>query len=128
MTRKVKNFLLVLCLCFFASTIFPGFSLAADKSSNNTSSVLEAKKAAIFQITMDSKTNNKSFWYHKMVKFEEPKEVYDTSDSLFSYVFNLTIDGKPAGYVEVSAIRDEYPILSFSYKESNITPAKLVSC
>lgn len=125
MNRKIKKYLLVLYLCFFASTIFPGFSLAADKSSSDTISVLEAKKAAIFQITMDSKLDDQSPWHNKKVKFEEPLKTYDTSDSLSSYLFSLTIDGKPAGFVEVSALRDEYPILSYSYEESDITTPKI---
>lgn len=124
MIRKMKALLLVVCLCIFSSTIFPSLSLASD-SSNDTVSVSDAKKMAIFQIALDMKSDKESPWKNKDVKIEEPIEIYDATDSFYGYLFNLTIDGKSAGFIETSALRDEYPILSFSYDESDLTPSKL---
>ncbi|TEB14268.1 hypothetical protein Psfp_03019 [Pelotomaculum sp. FP] len=122
MLRIMK--VLLLAVCLFASTIFPSLSLASN-SSNDTVSVTEAKKMAVFQIVMDMKTDDQSPWHNKTVKIQDPIEVYDATETLCSYLFNLTIDGEPAGFIETSALRDEWPILSFSYGESDITSSQL---
>ncbi|OEH84599.1 hypothetical protein BHU72_08870 [Desulfuribacillus stibiiarsenatis] len=86
---------------------------------------MEAKKAAIFQIVMDMKANEESPWHNKTLKIQEPIEAYDTSDSLYSYLFNLTVDGQAAGFIEVSALKDEYPILSFAREGSALAPSEI---
>ena len=48
------------------------------------------------------KTDEQSPWHNKKVKFDEPIEVYDTTGNLYSYLFNLTVDGQPAGFIEAS--------------------------
>jgi len=107
------------------STMFLGTCLAA--GSVNTVSVSEAKKAIVFQIVMDMKTDEQSPWHNKKVKFDEPIEVYDTTGNLYSYLFNLTVDGQPAGFIEASALKDDCPIISFSYEESDMTSSKINS-
>ncbi|TEB04180.1 hypothetical protein Psch_03905 [Pelotomaculum schinkii] len=84
----------------------------------NSISALEAKRAVVFQIVMDMKSFNHTPWSNKAVKIQNPIEVYDASDSLYSYLFNLSVDGKAAGFIEVSAMRDEYPVLSFAREGS----------
>jgi len=123
MIRNAGKIIVTAFLFLFVSTLFPGISLAGD----DNISVSEAKKAAVFQITMDSQLDKESSWHNKKVKLEEPIMTYDTSDSLFSYLFNISVDGNPAGFVEVSALKDEYPILSYSYEESDITSSKLTN-
>ena len=131
----LKMFILTFVLVFVMS---PSMSFA--NNSVEFVSPIEAKKAAIFHIIMDknsertqepievlSGTKIKSLkpikespWRDKKVRIQEPIEVYATSDSLYSYLFKLTVDGKPAGFIEVSALKDEYPILSFTYEKSNM--------
>ncbi len=112
-----KIFSKIFILMFLFTLMFSSMSFA-DSGLNDTVTPLEAKKASIFQIVMDMKANEKSPWQNKTVKILEPVEVYDASDSLYSYLFNLTVDGKVAGFIEVSALRDEYPILSYAYEGS----------
>lgn len=114
----------IFILTFLFTLIFPGMSFA-DSGSNDTVSKLEATKTAIFQIVMDMKANKNSPWQNKIVKYQEPIEVYDASDSLYSYLFNLTVDGKAAGFIEVSALQDEYPILNYAYDGSAMDQSKV---
>ena len=88
---------------FLFTFAFPIASFA-DNGSNEIVTFLDAKKAVIFQIIMDMKANNNSPWRNKAVKIQEPIEVYDTSDYLYGYLFNLSVDGKPAGFIEASAL------------------------
>jgi len=112
-----KIFSKIFILMFLFIFMFPSMSFAGS-SSNDTVTSLEAKKTIVFQIVMDMKANKNSPWRNKTVKIQEPVEVYDASDLFYSYLFNLTVDGKPAGFIEASAIKNEYPILSFAYEGS----------
>jgi len=71
------------------------------------------------------KSNEKCPWRGKIVKLANPIEVYDKTDSLYSYIFNLTVDGQPAGFIETSADKDEYPILTFSYAGSDMNESQI---
>ncbi|MZP30336.1 hypothetical protein GTO91_11500 [Heliobacterium undosum] len=113
-----KGFLRLIGLsCSLLMLALPTASFA-DGSSGDKISASEAKKAAAFQIALDKKANKDSTWLSKKIQLQEPVPVYDTSDSVFSYIVNITSDGEKAGFVEVSADPDEYPILSFSCEGS----------
>lgn len=55
------------------------------------------------------------------MKIEEPIPVYDRTGNIASYIVNLTRYDKEAGFIEVSATKDEYPILSYSLDGSKMT-------
>ncbi|MFC4769976.1 hypothetical protein [Effusibacillus consociatus] len=120
MKRKLLYVLSALVL--LTSMVFPSTSSASDSSAV---SVKEARKAALFQVILDRKTNAESPWKNKSVKVEDPIPVFDASHTQISYIVNLTVDGSPAGYIEVSSNKDEYPVLSFSKKRSVMDNAQI---
>ncbi|UJF36128.1 C39 family peptidase [Paenibacillus hexagrammi] len=107
----------------------PFLAHAQDKSdiSNVSVSPTEATAAALYQVVLDQKLNEASSWKGKNVTVEPPIAVYDASDDLNSYIVNLDVDNKPAGYVEVANNEDDFPILSFGYQNQQMNSLEVDS-
>lgn len=116
-----KSFALISVMLFLLS---PGFAFAKNISEDNVPSSL-ARKAAIFHVVSDMKANKQSPWLNKNIMVQQPIEVYDASDTLHSYIFNLSADGKPAGFIEVSADKSQFPILSYAQNGSTMDGAQI---
>lgn len=117
-----KKLIKGLSIAMLFSSILP--SMVSANTASDVS-VKEAQKAALFQVVLDRKTNSDSPWRNKTVKAETPIPVYDASETQVSYIVNLTVDGAPAGYVEVGNEKDEYPILSFSRSGSQMDTVQI---
>lgn len=116
--RKIlaRALALSLILLFTMSMAMP--MSFAENESDKIVSPEEAKNAAIFQIVMDMQNFKDTDWSSKTVMVQDGIEVFDATGSLYSYLFNLTMDGIPAGFVEVSPYVDDFPVLSYS-REGN---------
>jgi len=105
---------------------FTGMAMA---NQNSQATEWEAKEVGFFQILMDMKatpispaedaelmsmakemnfnaiqliiSGQVSPWKGKEVYLGSAIPVYDVNDSLHSYLFNLTADGSPAGFIEI---------------------------
>ncbi|MDB5055548.1 MAG: hypothetical protein JWM44_3598 [Bacilli bacterium] len=108
MKRLIKILLVTSLFCL----LLPTFTFAND---DNIVTLKEAKKAALYQVLTDMKSDKESQWNGHKVNAGDPISVYDIYDNLISYIVNLKVDGQTKGYVEISAIKDEFPVLSFSY-------------
>lgn len=102
--------------------LFPIESWANGK---NTVTETEARQAAVFQVILDRSSSEKSTWKNKTIYIQEPIKIYDASDSLYSYLFNLTSGGEPVGFIEVSAYKNEFPILSFARSGENMSSKQI---
>jgi hypothetical protein len=121
MSKRFKKFLSysIILSAIFTSVFSTNLTYANE--SRPDVSLVEAKKAAEYQILLERKTNVNSFWNVKSLSLEEPIPVFDNSGTIDSYIVNLSIDGTSKGFIEVSSNKDEYPILSFSFNDCSMS-------
>jgi hypothetical protein len=79
----------------------------------------EAMAAALYHVKFDQTLNQQSSWKDKNVTALQPIEVFDASNELHSYIVNLKVGEQPAGYVEISNNKNDFPIVSYSYTVNN---------
>lgn len=106
--------------CLAVLLLFASFPLASSANTENVTPESSALSAALFQVVLDQKTNEQSEWKGKKVSVEQPIPVYDTTGDIYSYIVNLSENGESAGFVEISASKDEYPILSYGYDQKQL--------
>ncbi len=106
-------------ISLFILILVPGISFA-NSGSDDTITTMEAKKAALYHVLVDLNANPDSPWHHQLVKGKDPIPVYDTSDTVCSYIVNLTANNKPVGFIEISSTKDQFPVLSFGYDGSKM--------
>lgn len=115
---------LCVCLCISLSLLVPvSISPAVNANSsveyNSEVSKTEAIAAALYHVKFDQTLNQQSAWKDKNVTALQPIEVFDASNGLHSYIVNLKVGEQPAGYVEVSNNKNDFPIVSYSYTVNN---------
>lgn len=90
----------------------PTVALAKESPELNEKEIITA---ALFHVVGDQKTNSNSLWKNLNVSAENPIPVMNSSDEIESYIVNLKVGKKEAGYVEISNNQDEFPVISYSY-------------
>jgi hypothetical protein len=110
-----SSFATIIISCLMAAQTNANMEPMGTMQSDAFVSMKEVINAAYYHVLTDMHANNTSGWKNKHIKAGTPIPVYDATDTLTSYIVNLYKDGEPAGYVEISASKDEPAILSFSY-------------
>jgi len=100
--------------------VFPTAANTTDGLGNSPEvSKTEAVAGALYHIKLDQAINEQSPWKGRNIRALEPIEVFDASDELHSYIVNLQFGEQPAGYVEIGNNKNDFPVLSYSYTDSN---------
>jgi hypothetical protein len=105
--------------------LISSFNFTANAQDDSKVSIKEIKQAVAFQIKLEQKTEKKSLWGDGKIHIEDPIPVYDALNTISSYIVNLTKNSDLCGFIEISASRDEFPILSYSMKSSAMNNTKI---
>ncbi len=102
-----------LVLLFLGAGLAPAFAV---NSKTTDIDITKAKNIAKYFIREISKLNNFKEW--KKAEITMTAIIYNVDKEISAYLYEITVNGKYAGYIIVSAKRDNYPILEFSKGES----------
>jgi len=113
--RSFKPAVILLVLLLAAMIIVPMVSAVPDKNipDNNLVSVEKATSVANYYVEQIS-DSMKEYPEWKGAAVQKATTYYDLNGKESAYSFDVLVNGQYAGYLMISATRDNYPLLEFS--------------